>query len=362
MEALRAQSPTSGFQIETVPIPTLGPNDVLIKVAVAGISPGVVRLTRMGKSHTPSTVGHEAAGTIAAVGDNVKDLAVGSRVRLHPMLSCGQCLNCIHDQDNLCDDAALMGFARFGKPSALYNRYHDGTIAEYVRAPRQLIDQLPENVSMEVGAKVHDVATALRALKLAEITHESTIVITAASGTMGTLTLKLAHLFPIKKIILVGRSRPRLEQILKLSSIPTELLITEETGPDNAPAQALVPLLLEIAPEGIDAIIDYLPSGDILPRILPALRNGGALVHMGGNPKSLPIPLILIMNSCWKLTGGRANAREDVVEVLKWLEEGKLEVEDLITHRFDFGEVHNMLDLLENRGEPVWLSVLHMKN
>lgn len=362
MEALRAQSPTSGFHIETVPIPTLGPNDVLIKVAVAGISPGVVRLTKMGKAHTPGTVGHEAAGTIAAVGEHVKDLAVGSRVRLHPTLSCGHCFNCVRDQENLCDDAALIGFARFGKPSALYDRYHDGTIAEYVRAPRQLIDQLPENVSLEVGAKVHDIATALRALKLAEIKHESTIVLTAASGTMGTLTLKIAHLFPIKKIVLVGRSRPRLEQIRKLSSVPTELLITEEAGPDNAPAQALVPQLLALAPEGIDVIIDYLPSGDTLPRILPALRTSGTLVHMGGNTKPLPIPLILIMNSCWKLTGGRANTREDVVEVLKWLGEGKLEVEDLITHRFDFGEVHNMLDLLENRGEPVWLSVLHMKN
>ncbi|KAL2204836.1 theronine dehydrogenase [Sarocladium strictum] len=360
MQALRANSPSSGFQIETVPLPTVGPSDVLIKVSVAGISPGAVKMTRFGKARTPATLGHEAAGTVAAVGDAVQDLAVGTRVRLHPVLNCGSCDNCTRGLENLCDESAIVGFAKFSKHSELYDEYHDGTVAEYVRAPRRFVDRLPVNVSFEIGAKLHDVATALHAMKLAELKRPSTVVITAATGAMGALTARLAHLFPITKIILVGRSKSRLEQTSKLSNVPSDILVADQAGSAAGGTPDLATQLLALAPGGIDVVIDYLASGNIMHQLLPALRVGGTLVHMGGNQQPFPFPMFVVMNCCWKVTGGRANTREDVLEVLKWLEDGKLQLDDLITHRFQFADVHKMLELLESRNEPVWLSVLQI--
>ncbi|KAH8901204.1 theronine dehydrogenase [Thozetella sp. PMI_491] len=357
MQALRVQNTTSGFRLEKVEIPEIGAEDVLIKVAVAGVTPGVVKMVRFGKSYLPTTVGHEAAGTIAAVGSRVFSVSVGERVRLHPALSCRVCLHCSAGQEHLCDQVALIGFARFGRDSELYSRYHDGTVAEYVRAPHWLVDRLPDNTSFEVGAKVHDLATALRALKLAKLSRRSTIVLTAPTGAMGVLTLKLACEFPIGKIILVGRSRERVERVRQITSIATEVFIPESLA-EGIQAGTYAPQLKSLAPEGIDAVIDYMPNGNLLAQILPALRVGGTLVHMGGNADILAVPLVLIMNSCWDITGGRGNTRGDVVQILKLLGSGKLTVEELITHRFDLTNVQQALQLLESRAVPTWLSVI----
>lgn len=364
MQALRVQTATSDPKVEEVPIPKIGPNDVLIKVYAAALTGGVMKLIRRGQSHVPSIVGHEAAGIIATLGDDVKEnatLTVGARVRLHPMLSCRQCARCSSGQDSLCDQSSMMGFARLQDPCPLYEEYHDGTVAEYVRAPHWLVDPLPDNVSMEVGAKVHDIATALRVLELADLPSEATIVLTAPTGAMGALTLRLAKFFPtIKKIVLAGRSRERMESVRRLTPTRTEVVQLVSDGEDSDPPKtgALVGQLKALCPEGIDAILDYVPTGSALLQVLPALKTGGTLVHMGGNVKPLALPQVFIMARCWRIVGTRANSRPDTVRVLKWLAEGQLEIEDLITHRFTMADASKNVEILDSRREPVWLSVI----
>ena len=372
MLALRLNNVSSGMRMEAIPIPEISSSEVLIKVSVAGLTPGVVKLSRAGRGKVPTTVGHIAAGTIAAVGQDVSGLAVGDRVRLHPMLSCETCVQCVAGQDQMCEAAAIMGFARFGDESAQYDRFHNGTVAEYVRAPARLVDRVPESIPLQVAAKVHDAATASHALKLARLKKGSVIVLTAPTGAMGTLTLRLAHLYPIKKIILVGRSRERLTAVQSLTSVPTEVFVMDtENSPlnngDSAPGHpshpsldALALKLAALAPEGIDAFIDYLPSNNMLSLILPALRVGGTLVHIGGSPQVLPISLSLMVLKCWTMVGTRANCRADAEECLEWLDKGLLKIDDLITHRFNMNEVEQALESLESRSAPMWLSVINV--
>jgi threonine dehydrogenase-like Zn-dependent dehydrogenase len=363
MQALRAETVDSPFTLRTIPIPDVGPQDVLIKVASAGITPGVVKLLKRGLSRVPSTLGHEGAGTVTAVGSEVPNLMIGDRVRLHATLSCRKCSYCKSLKEQMCGDAALIGFARFGKESELYNRYHDGTVAEYVRAPYWLVDILPENVSFDTGAKIHDIATALGVLKQANLASESTIILTGATGAMGSITLRLLSFFPVKRVIILGRSKERLETARSLTSIPTEVFVLPREQQEIAiGAFPLAAQLKAMAPEGIDSLIDYLPSGNILSQILPALRVGGTLVHIGGNESPLLLPLVFIMQNCWKITGGRANTREDVVQVLKWLKEGSLDIEDLFTHRFSLFDYQRAVDMLQSRAETGWLSVINVNS
>lgn len=362
MRALRAQSRTSGLKLEETEIPKLGPSDVLIKVVSAGISPGMIKMIEAGKTRVPSTVGHEVAGTIASMGTEASGsgLKVGDRVRLHPNLACRACLHCDAGQDSTCDKVALIGFSNFGIESEMYDQYHDGGLAEYLRAPHYLVDKLPENISFEVAAKVHDLATASRALKLADLRKMSTIILTAPTGAMGTLTLRLAAIYSVRHIILVGRSNERLEQVRSLTSVKTSVLALEPSDGFDPASANLVGELKALAPEGIDAIIDYFPAGNVLNKILPALRTGGTLVHMGGNSAVLQMPLMVIMVNSWKVTGGRANTRLDVHECLEWLSTKQIDVEDLFTHKFKLSEIDQALDLLVTRKEPVWLSVVNV--
>lgn len=362
MQALRAHSRTSGLKLEETEIPKLGPSDVLIKVVSAGISPGIIKMIQAGKARLPSTAGHEVAGTIESMGSGASgsELKVGDRVRLHPTLACRSCLHCDAGQDSTCEKAALIGFSNFGVESELYDKYHNGGLAEFVRAPHYLVDKLPDCVSFEVAAKVHDLATASRALKLADLRKASTIVLTAPTGTMGALTLRLAAIYSVRHIILVGRSKERLEQVRSLTSVRTSVLALEPSDGFDPETANLVGELKTLAPEGIDAIIDYIPAGNALDKVVPALRTGGALVHMGGNVAVLQMPLMVIMVNGWKVTGGRANTRLDVHECLEWLSTKQIDIEDLFTHKFKLSEIDQALDLLVTRKEPAWLSVVNV--
>lgn len=358
MKALRAADRASGLHLEETPILETGPEDVLIQVYAAGVTPGALRLLEMGRARTPSTVGHEMAGIITKVGVGVPaELAVGSRVRVNPVLSCRQCEYCASGREHMCSEGAMIGFAQFGQRSPLYDRYHDGGVAEYARVPYWNVDIIPGNISFAIAAKVHDVATGLYSLERANLPKESVLLVTAASGTMGAVALRLAQEFGIKKVLLVGRSRERLEAMRSLTTVETAVVVaSNEDGELEQPT--LLENLRAAAPDGVDAIIDYLPSGGLIGKIIPILKTAGTLVHMGSNASPLPIPLALVMGKCWTIVGCRGHAREHENKVIQWLGEGKLSVDDLITHRFAFSEAEDVIKRIEDRQEPMWLTVI----
>lgn len=358
MKALRAADHTSGLHLEEIPIPETRPDDVLIQVHAAGVTPGALRLLEMGRARTPSTVGHEIAGIITKTGERVPaELAVGTRVRVSPVLSCRQCEYCTSAREHMCDEGAMIGFGQIGHSSPLYERYHDGGVAEYARVPYWNVDILPGNISFAIAAKVHDVATGLYSLERANLPKESVLLVTAASGTMGAVTLRLAQELGIKKVLLVGRSRERLEGMKSLTTVETAVVVTSnENG--ELDQQTLLESLRVAAPNGVDAIVDYLPSGGLIAKMLPILKTAGTLVHMGSNASPLPVPLALVMGKCWAIVGCRGHAREHQNKIIQWLTEGKLSVDDLITHRFPFSDVENVIKRIEDRQEPMWLTVI----
>lgn len=361
MMAARAARGAASLALERVAVPQPGPHDVLVQVESAGLAPGMLRLLERGMfKHLPCTPGHEIAGLVVATGERVDAELKGKRVRVHPMLSCGECAYCRSDRQQMCSECAMIGHAAFGDgPLALYARYHDGGLAEFARAPAFLVDELPANVSFDVGAKVHDLANAVRALKCATLPATGRLVITAATGTMGTATIKLARFYGARELVLVGRSRERLEAVRGLAAdLPVRLVALEDLAPDWEAQQGLVAALRSAIPQGADAVIDYVPGGPSLIQAAAAMALGGTFVHMGGNPAVLPFPMAMVMQKCWKLIGTRACTRADTSEVLALLASGALQAEDLITHRFALRDVNTALDNMMERPEPMWMSVV----
>lgn len=361
MLALRAHQGTNATFLDTIDIPKLGPEDVLIRIASAGLSPGVFTLLDRGEYKVlPMTLGHEGAGTVSAVGNAVSSFTAGDRVRIYPSLSCRTCKYCRSNREQMCSESALLGFSAFGKgPLPLYEKYHDGCLAQYVRAPYWLVDRLPDNVSFDVGAKLQDFATAMHALRSANLTIGSTVIIAAATGSMGTATLKLADFFPISKLILIGRSSERLEAVRKLTRLPTEIVALADLGEDWPSTKALARKLRQLVPSGVDAIIDYTPSGNDIWQMMGGLATDGTLVHVGGSISIIPLPAIAIMVNCWKIVGVRANTREDSSRVLELLADGRLKVDNLITHRCPLSEAKDAITMFRSRSQPVWMSIIN---
>ncbi|CRG86685.1 hypothetical protein PISL3812_03695 [Talaromyces islandicus] len=359
MLAIRAHADSLELQLDTISIPSPGAQDVLIKVVSAGIAPGVFNPFTRRFMSLPTTLGHEVSGTVVSLGDEVSTSAVGDRVRVHPNLSCMNCKFCLSDREQMCAQAAILGFRGFGQKMPLYETYHDGGLAEYVKVPYWLVDKLPENVSFNVGAKVHDVANAMRTLKCAGLEPGSTIIITAPTGGMGTATLKLAEFFPISRVILVGRSAERMRAVTKLTRIPTDIVALEELGDDWPTTQALVKRLHQLAPGGVDAILDYMPSGADVWQAVGAMAHGATMVHMGGNPNLFPLPVVAIMTNCWKIVGTRGCTRSDTNKILEWLGDGRLQLDDLITHEFRLKDTPDAVSKLQARSLPMWMGVIH---
>ena len=199
MLAARAYRGEKEFKLEQIDVPEVGPGEVLIEVKSAGLAVGLLDQWERGMYPImPRTLGHEAAGPIAKVGPGVTNVVEGDRVRLNPNLSCGSCERCVEGVEALCAKHSMIGQMMFG-PEALpmYEQYHNGALATYVLAPATQVDKLPDSVSYDVASKVHDVANAVRVLSVAELKPGATIVLTAATGTMGSVIVRVAPLFGV---------------------------------------------------------------------------------------------------------------------------------------------------------------------
>jgi threonine dehydrogenase-like Zn-dependent dehydrogenase len=362
MLAARAHRGSLDAHLDTIPVPQAGPDDVLVEVAAAGVSPGTLRVLEKGYfRYLPTTLGPDGAGTVVAVGSQVEHVDVGDRVRIHPNLNCDRCAYCRSDRDMMCPELAIMGHGGFGNgPLPRYARYHDGALAEYVRAPYWLVDRLPDSVSFEVGAKLNHFATAARAIKCADLGPGATVVITAATGSIGAATVRLAKTFGLAHLVLVGRNRQRLQAVSALADgIAVDIVATNDLPNDWADNDVLTGVLRELLPHGADAVIDYTPSGPAARQSTPALATGGTLVHLGSNNSPLSIPLHEIMVHCWRIVGIRGSTRTDSDEILELLRTGAVTGDALITHRYPLAETDRAFRAIQARDstDPMWMVV-----
>lgn len=345
------------FVIGPTPDPRTGATDVIVRVAAAGLAPGIFNLMRMGSIPIfPAIVGHEIAGTVVEVGSEADPALLGRRVRVHPLLSCGRCEYCTSDREMMCSAHSMIGHAVFGPDAmGLYSRYHNGGLAELVVVPQANVDVLPDQVGFDLGSKVHDFANAVRALTLAALPPASTLVVTAATGAMGTATILLAREFGVSRIIAVARDEARLEAVRQLDPERVRPLVL---GADEPP-ESVVAKVRAVDPAGAHAVIDYLPEGAGLVKLFGGIRYGGRIVHMGMNRAPFAIPQIAIAFNCLSFVGTRACTRHDVLTALRILGRDPERYDRLVTHRFPLREANEAKEMLESRSEPLWMLVVN---
>ncbi len=357
MLAARAYAGESELRLEQVPRPSAGPGDVVIKVESAGLTNGLIHLWHRGMFPIlPRTLGHEAAGTVAEIGSNVEGFEIGDRVRLHPNLSCRHCENCLSNREQFCDQASVLGHAVFGvNARPLYERYLDGALADYVRAPAWAVEPLPDVISFEVGARLHDVADGLRTLRVAAPPPGATVVVTAATGVLGSAIVKLAPLFGIQRLIAVGRSRERLELTRQLAPNLVDILPLEELEKDWGQTQGLTKAIRGMVPTGPDVVLDFFDSGPGTWQAIAALKTGGTATLMAPNLSTPHVPTMAFIAGGWRVVGTRSCTRLDGQTVSDWAERGLLRLDDLITHRFALADIGAATAVVEKRLEPTWM-------
>src|SRR5947209_2218578 len=173
------------LDVVDVPMPRPAADEVLIRVEACGICGSDVHGYdgSSGRRLPPIIMGHEAAGTVAATGANVRDLREGDRVTFDSTIYCGKCEYCLKGDVNLCNNRQVLGVS-----TPEFRR--EGAFAEYVVVPRLVVYPLPEQIPFSQAAMIEPLAVAVHAVSLAEISPDTTALVVGA-GMIGLLVLQV---------------------------------------------------------------------------------------------------------------------------------------------------------------------------
>jgi L-iditol 2-dehydrogenase len=177
-------------RVETVPVPSIGPGEVLIKVATCGICGTDLKKIHTGSHSAPRIFGHETAGTIAAVGEGVTQFAIGDRVMVYHHVPCNDCFYCRKKTFAQCPVYKPAGVTAGFEPSG-------GGFAEYVRAMDWIVRdggvvRIPDGIPFEQAAFVEPVNTVLKGIKSLHIEPGDTVLV-IGQGPIGILHAVLAQ-------------------------------------------------------------------------------------------------------------------------------------------------------------------------
>lgn len=315
------------LQVEEVPTPQPGRGEVLVRVHAAGVCHHDLlhRAGQLPGAHTGVVLGHEVAGEVVQVGDDVLNLAVGARVVIYQRRFCGQCRQCLRGRQDLC--------RALGLPSV----DTEGAYAEYLRVPAISAVELPEGLDYVQAALAScPIATSVRALHgEAALKPGETVLINGASGGLGAHQIQLARALGAHVIAVTGSADKR----GFLQSLGADEVIVSD-GSYSAQVWQLT------GKRGVDVAMENL--GHSLEDTLRSMTLGGRVVVLGNvNPGAVAVNPGLLIGRRLKLQGSGSATLEELRTALALIAAGQ--VKPLIDRVLPFPEVVRAHTLLESR-------------
>lgn len=350
------------IRIDDVPIPDLGPGEVLIRVLRAGLNHGDLHMREDAVQYTgevqtipylPMTVGHDGLGEVVEVGPEVLNVKAGDRAVVMCSITCGFCRFCRSDRQHLCVTHRVMGFiAKWGEAtSPKLLRYKDGLWAEYCRVPATNLVKLKPDDDVNEMAKVSQMTVGYRALKRARLHSGETVIVNGASGITGIGTVLSALAIGAAHVIAVAHKPNPLEKIREID--PKRISIVA-LGRGDVITQKVRELT---GGQGANVLADLTPGGiQTTVECIKNLEGGGRVALIGANPEPLNLPLRYLMIRCIEITSVTGRHYNDFPELLDLARRGVINTRHVTTRHFPIGALNEALDYIEKRGEndPVW--------
>lgn len=313
--------------------------DAIVRVTMASICSSDLHIKHGAVPRAVSgiTVGHEMVGIVEEIGSKVTKVKLGDRVTVNVETFCGECFFCKNGFVNNCTDK--------NGGWALGCRI-DGGQAEYVRVPyaNQGLNKIVDTISDEEALFVGDVlATGFWAAKISEIREEDTVLI-IGGGPTGICTLLCVMLKHPKKIILCEIDPERIAFVRK--HYPDVMVV----NPEETDVETFVKQNSDHG--GADRVLEVAGSAHTFELAWRAARPNAivTVVALYEENQILPLPQMYGKNLIFK-TGGVDGC--DCDEILKLIEEKKIDTTPLITHTFPLKEIEKAYDIFENRKEHV---------
>jgi len=282
------------LELVEAPEPAIAPDEVLLHVAACGICGSDVHGFdgSSGRRIPPIIMGHEAAGTIAAVGSAVTDWQVGDAVTFDSTLYCGVCAYCARGEVNLCDNRQV-----FGVSCGDYRRH--GAFAEYLAVPTRVLYRLPPELPFAHAAMIEAVSVALHGVRVSGFAAGETALVIGA-GMIGTLIVQSLRVAGASQIFAAD---PDTSRLTMAASSGAHTLIN--TGEQDA-AQAV----LAVLKGGVDHVFEAVGIGATVATAVAAVRKGGTVTLVGNIAAKVELPLQAVVTRQIRLQGSASSAGE----------------------------------------------------
>jgi L-iditol 2-dehydrogenase len=327
------------LRIEEVPVPEIGPGELLIKVLSASICGTDIRIIhgnhRMYSSGTVRIPGHEVVGNIDKVGEGLASFIVGERVFIAPNMGCGHCEQCVSGNNNLCSNYDALGVTM------------DGGFAEYMRVPANSVQQgnvikIGDSVDSAVAALMEPFACVLRGQNALHIKPDEVVLIIGA-GPIGVMHTKLAKLRGAGRVIV---SEPMADRAAQVKRMGADRVV----NPIEEDLKAVI--AEESKGRGADVIIVAAPVHAAQESALQLAAIGGRINLFGGLPKDHPtinFDSNLVHYKELIITGTTACSTNDCWQAAQIANSGFVDLTDLVSQRFPLKDAVDAFAAAEDR-------------
>lgn len=338
MKAVRVYGPLN-FKCEDVPVDEPKAGEVLVKVKAVGICGTDYEIytnemvyIKTGRAILPITPGHEWAGIVEKVGDGVKNFKSGDKVTGECTIGCGTCEYCQKGFSNQCESRTETG---------ILNR--NGAFAEYITFPVTHLHKF-ENLSFEEAALIEPTAVAMYTLLQGNVGPMDNLMVTGP-GPVGLQVAQLAkRLFGCKRVIITGTRVERLDRAKEYHL----------DGYINVKQENLKDRVTELTNgEMIDVVVEESGGAGVFEDIVKVINPCGRVILNGFfGIKNAPIDWDSFTTKNITLIGtlGSPNIWD---EVIYYLESGKIETKNLISHKLSLDDFEKGLDIMLNRKDNV---------
>jgi len=325
-------------RIETVPVPQIGPGEVLIEVRACGVCGTDLKKIHTGSHSAPRIFGHETAGVIAALGDGVEGWSVGDRVVVYHHTPCGHCYYCRKKTFAQCPEYKRVGCTAGFEPSG-------GGFAEYVRVMdwivRRGLIRIPDGVPFEQAAFLEPVNTVLKGVRRLGLAPDETVLV-IGQGPIGILLAALAA--RTGATVLTSDLYPERHALAAAYGLHHPL----DAGREDVAAAA------HAASEGrgADAVILAVGGNGLIPTAIAAARPGGRVLFFAQTQHGEAAfdPAVVCMDEKTFL-GSYSSSFEiepDVEELVFAGYRNGFDLTPLISHRFPLEEAVEAIRMASN--------------
>ncbi len=320
-------------RLEEMPVPSIGQDELLVRVDASGIcGSDVMEWYRIMRA--PLVLGHEIAGTVAEVGKEVTKYKVGDRVFVSHHVPCNTCHYCLSGHHTVCDTLRTTNF-------------DPGGFAEYLRVPAINVDRgvflLPDEMSLDEGVFIEPLACVYRGQRMAGIKPGQNVLV-IGSGITGLLHIKLAAALGAGTIFATDINPYRLDMASKYG-------VQVINAQDNVPER-----LMELNNGRLaDVVIICTGAMPAITQALASVERGGTILFFASPEPGVTVPLPVF--DLWKnevsIVNSYGASPLDITHAIEMINAGRVEVTDMITHRFGLADTGEGFKLVAGAGESM---------